>query len=174
MSPPRILVAGFGNTLCADDGFGVFVIRSLMEGDDLPAELDLLDVGISGISFVQTLLDGYTALIIVDAEKRGQAPGTLYQWNPTADEFITRNPKTLIDVHFAEPRRAIQLARAINALPDNIHVVGCEPENCDSYILEPSDPVKRAIPEAVAVVEKLIEKLFVEHNVDREHETNGC
>ena len=166
MSCSGILIAGFGNTLCADDGFGVFVIRSLMREAGLPEELDILDVGISGVSFVQTLLKGYGALVIVDAEKRGQAPGTLYQWSPAADEFIPKDREALIDVHFAEPRRAIQLAKAINALPDTIHIVGCEPENVDSYVLELSNPVKRAIPEAVARVKKLITILSTEHISD--------
>lgn len=159
-----ILIAGFGNTLCADDGFGVLVVRALMREVALPEvalpkESDILEVGISGMSFVQALMRGYRALIVVDAEKRGQAPGTLYQWNPTPDDFMPKTTTTLIDVHLAEPRRAIQLAKAVNALPDTIHIVGCEPGNIDSYVLELSDPVKGAIPEAVATVKKLISRL---------------
>ena len=72
----RILVAGLGNLLRRDDGFGVAVVEHLHRvGVD--EGVTLLDAGIAGVRVVQELLAGYDGLILVDATARGEAPGTL-------------------------------------------------------------------------------------------------
>ena len=73
----RTLVAGFGNVLRGDDGFGVEVVRRLADDAVLLAGIELLEVGTGGIRLVQALADGYDQLVIVDAVARGVAPGTL-------------------------------------------------------------------------------------------------
>ena len=50
--PPRILIAGMGNVLRRDDGFGVQVARRLEEAADLPLNVDVIEVGIGGIAAV--------------------------------------------------------------------------------------------------------------------------
>ncbi|MBA2356389.1 MAG: protease, partial [Acidobacteria bacterium] len=42
---PRMVVAGFGNVLRGDDGFGVEVVRRLQEEGSAPAGTVLLEVG---------------------------------------------------------------------------------------------------------------------------------
>ena len=74
----RTLVAGFGNVLRGDDGFGVEVIRRLRESEVPTADVELMEVGTAGIRLAQELLTPYDRLIIVDAMTRGGAPGTVY------------------------------------------------------------------------------------------------
>ncbi|MBC7893792.1 MAG: hydrogenase maturation protease [Cytophagaceae bacterium] len=45
----RTLIAGFGNVLRGDDGFGVEVIRQLAARGIASASVELLDVGTGGI-----------------------------------------------------------------------------------------------------------------------------
>jgi len=52
----KILIAGVGNLLRGDDGFGVEVGRRLLTGNDLPSGVKVLEAGISGISLVQELM----------------------------------------------------------------------------------------------------------------------
>ena len=74
----RTLVAGFGNVLRGDDGFGVEVDPSAA-GERAPlADVELMEVGTAGIRLAQELLTPYDRLIIVDAMTRGGAPGTVY------------------------------------------------------------------------------------------------
>ena len=56
----RVLVAGMGNELRGDDGFGVAVTH-LLEGRDLGAEVTVREFGIGGIHLVQELLTKYDA-----------------------------------------------------------------------------------------------------------------
>ena len=65
-----MLVAGIGNLFCGDDGFGPEVVRRSLAAGPLPEEVRAVDYGIRGMHLAYDLLDGYDALVIVDA-----APG---------------------------------------------------------------------------------------------------
>ena len=117
----RTLVAGFGNVLRRDDGFGVEVIRRLRESDQRP-DVELMEVGTAGIRLAQELLTPYDRLIIVDAMTRGGAPGSLYVTEVQGVESAAD-----IDMHLAVPSRALAVAKALGGLPRQVLIVGCEP-----------------------------------------------
>ena len=71
----NILIAGFGNLLREDDGFGVLLLQRL-QSESLPPNVRLFEVGIGGISMVQELLTPCDALIVLDAIE-GDSPGDL-------------------------------------------------------------------------------------------------
>ena len=70
-----VLVAGVGNILRSDDGFGVEVARRLTERGDLPAGVEVVDFGIRGVHLAYQLLDGYAGLLLVDVVHRDGPPG---------------------------------------------------------------------------------------------------
>lgn len=146
----RILVAGFGNVLRGDDGFGVEVVRRLAAGP-LPEGVELMDVGTGGIRLAQELLGGYDRLIIVDAMNDGDVPGTLYV---RAVEGIT--DATEIDMHLALPSRALTLAKVLKSLPAEVYLIGCEPLDVEELSMELSPPVEAAVEGAVARVRELL------------------
>jgi len=59
----KILVAGMGNVLRGDDGFGIRVLEELSKNHQFAEEVDLYEAGIGGIGLVQELMNGYDALI---------------------------------------------------------------------------------------------------------------
>ena len=142
----RTLVAGFGNVLRGDDGFGVAVIRQL-EREALPDGVRLLEVGTGGIHLAQELLSPYDHLIVVDAMTRGGAPGTLYTLR--VDDVAAA---TTVDLHAAIPARALAIAKALGGLPRRVHLVGCEPREVDELMADLSDPVREAIEPAIRAV----------------------
>ena len=117
---PRVLVAGMCNDLRQDDGFGIAVVRRFFE-DGLPEGVQVYEAGIAGIGLVQELMEGYEALIIVDAADRGGKPGTVYLLEvevPDLEEFTQESRQGfLADTHYAVPSRALILARALKVLP---------------------------------------------------------
>ena len=121
----KTLIVGFGNVLLGDDGFGVEVIKRLA-CSELPPGVETMEVGIGGVHFVLRLMEGFDAAIVVDAVRGGQPPGTLYVFTPGAAAPGAHGGQSL-DPHFAEPARAMQLARALGFLPDRVTVLGCEP-----------------------------------------------
>lgn len=74
----EIVVAGCGNPLYADDGFGPAVVESL-QGLELPDNVTVVDAGLGGPHFVFTLLnpESTKTLIIVDIADFGGEPGEL-------------------------------------------------------------------------------------------------
>ena len=75
---PTILVAGVGNIFLGDDGFGPEVVRHIAaEAEPLPAQVRLVDYGIRGMHLAYDLLEGYHALVLIDARPGPGAPGEL-------------------------------------------------------------------------------------------------
>src|ERR687887_1841224 len=107
----RTLIAGFGNELRGDDGFGVEVIRRLEAGAPLGAEVELMTVGTGGIRLAQELLTPCDRLIVVDAMTRGGEPGALYVLEV---EGVRDAP--VVDLHLAVPARALSVAKALGVL----------------------------------------------------------
>jgi hydrogenase maturation protease len=147
----RTLVAGFGNVLRGDDGFGVEVIRRLRERERLPADVELMEVGTAGIRLAQELLTPYDRLIIVDAMTRGGAPGTVYVSKVDAVESPGE-----VDLHLAVPARALGVAKALGALPGRVFIVGCEPAEVDELTTVLTPAVGAAVETALAHVRRLI------------------
>src|SRR5262245_49152920 len=125
----RTLVAGFGNVLRGDDGFGVEVIRRLRESQPLE-DVEVMEVGTAGIRLAQELLTPYDRVIIVDAMTRGGVPGTVY-----VSEVESVESAGDVDLHLAVPSRALAVAKALGALPGRVFIVGCEPADVDELTM---------------------------------------
>ena len=103
MTGSGVLVAGIGNIFLRDDGFGVEVVHRLT-GRALPDGVRVEDYGIRGIHLAYELLEGYDALVLVDAVPMGEPPGTWRSSSPSrhppahADAPVRRRPHH-------EPRR---------------------------------------------------------------------
>ncbi len=145
-----VLIAGFGNVLRGDDGFGVEVVRRLAEA---AADVDahFLEVGTGGIALAQELLTPYDRLVIVDAMMRGGAPGTLYVLEVESVDTLTS-----VDMHMAVPSRALGLAQALGALPPQIYMVGCEPGTVDELEMSLSPAVSGAVEGAMIEIRRLL------------------
>nr|MBA2353248.1 hydrogenase maturation protease [Acidobacteriota bacterium] len=150
---PRMVVAGFGNVLRGDDGFGVEVVRRLQEEGSAPAGTVLLEVGTGGIALAQELLTPCQRLVVVDAMTRGGAPGSLYVVQVEGVE-----PARSIDMHMAVPARALGLAQVLGALPPEVFLVGCEPASTDDLTMELSPCVNVAVDSALAAVQTLLRR----------------
>ncbi len=161
---PRVLVAGMGNDLRQDDGFGIAVIRRF-EAVGVPEGVGVYESGIAGIGLVQELMDGYEALIIVDATDRGAEPGTVFllEADVPAQEELTEESRQefLADTHLAVPSQALTLARAIGVLPRSVYILGCQPKEC-GLGMELSAPVERGVTEAVGRLREITTRLIHE------------
>ena len=156
----KILVAGVGNVLRGDDGFGVAVAHNLLETNKYGSEVTVFEAGIAGISLVQELMTGYDVLIIVDTVHRGGSPGTIFVIEPEVPELDEKSSnelhQSLADAHYSDPSKVLILAKALNVLPPGVFLVGCEPASYDELAADFSPPVKRAILVALKEIESII------------------
>ena len=158
---PNILVAGVGNIFLGDDAFGSEVARLLLRRH-WPDNVRVEDFGIRGFDLAFALSDGYDAVILIDATPRGGQPGTLYTIEPDLSELDRAAIEgAAIESHGMNPMRVLAVARAMGAQFRRIMVLGCEPS---PETIDPegpgemglSEPVRRAVDEAITIVERLV------------------
>ena len=162
-----VLIAGVGNILLGDDGFGVEVVRRLGEGPALPDGARVADFGIRGLHLAYQLLDGYDALILVDALVRGEPPGTLCVLEPDDADIAPA-----ADAHRMDPVAVLSMVKLLGGHVGRSLVVGCEPLDLDEGIgLSP--PVALAVEQAVGLVRRLAAS-EVQRTHNEAEETTSC
>lgn len=155
----RILVAGVGNVFLGDDGFGVEVAKQLL-GETLPEGVSVGDFGIRGVHLAYQLLEGYDTVILVDAARRGEPPGTVFVLEPDfSDEHAIERGENgfLLDAHSMDPELVLGMVDSLGGKVDRVVIVGCEPESIEER-MGLSDVVAAAIPNAVTMITELIER----------------
>lgn len=155
-----VIVAGVGNLLRGDDGFGVLVAQHLDERG-VPAGVRVLDIGIGGIHLVQELLRPVDVLIVVDAVELDRVPGTVLVIRPAITDVaampLAQRHDELADMHYATPERAFMLAHGLGVLPPVTWLVGCQPgPEHDRPGQPPSAEVLAAIGPAATEVRRLV------------------
>lgn len=155
-------MAGVGNTLRSDDGFGVVVARRL-EAMTFPEGVRVVETGISGMTLVQELMDGYDALIVLDTVDRGRPPGTIMLIEPDLPDANKmshdQRHELIADTHLATPSRVMMMAQAMGNLPPEVLLVGCQPVDAEALGVELSAEVTAAVEVAIAEVESQVKRL---------------
>jgi hydrogenase maturation protease len=156
-----VLVAGIGNLFLGDDAFGSEVARRLAV-QPLPEGVRVVDYGIRGMHLAYDLLDGYDALVVVDALPGDGAPGDL--------SVLTVGPDDLgegeLDAHGMAPVAVLAGLELLGGSLPPTYVVGCQPADVEEGIgLTPV--VAAAVDRAVALVHEVLEQqLGLAHRKD--------
>lgn len=153
---PTILVAGVGNIFLSDDGFGPEVVRHLAgEAQPLPVQARLVDYGIRGMHLAYDLLEGYEALVIVDARPGPGAPGELVVLEIGPDDV----PGGEFDAHGMDPMAVLAALPDLGGQLPPTYLVGCRPEELTDGI-GLTTAVQDAVPAAAATVRRLVQQLI--------------
>lgn len=139
-----ILILGIGNLLQKDDGVGSHIIRYINESDiKLPDDAEAIDGGTAGFDLVP-LMQNRKKIIIVDALRVGDVPGSVYRFSP---EHLTSS-KEVYSLHDLGVREIIKQLQLLGDSPE-IEIIGVVPENIETLEIGLSDSVKNSIPKAV-------------------------
>jgi hydrogenase maturation protease len=150
-----VLVAGVGNVFLSDDGFGPEVARRLM-ARPLPEGVSVVDYGIRGMHLAYDLLDGYDALVIVDAMPRRGEPGSIVVLQVDAADIGSGE----LDAHGMEPTAVLAGLGPMGGELPPTYVVGCEPSDVrEGMGLSPL--VDAAVDRAVDVVSEMLTKELI-------------
>jgi hydrogenase maturation protease len=158
-STQRVLVAGIGNLFLTDDGFGSEVARRLA-ARPVPDGVKVVDYGIRGMHLAYDLLDGYDALVVVDALPGQGAPGDLSVLEVGPDDLGEGE----LDAHGMAPVAVLaSLGQLGGSLPPTF-VVGCQPADVrEGMGLTPA--VASAVEPAVELVLEVLQD-FSNHRRD--------
>jgi hydrogenase maturation protease len=151
----QVLVAGIGNIFLGDDGFGSEVVRHLQAAGQhpLPADVRLVDYGIRGLHLCYDLLDGYAALILLDALPTGGRPAEVTVLAVGAEDLASSDAG--YDPHGMNPVAVLAGLPALGGTLPPTYVVGAQPIELGEGI-GLSEPLRRAVPAAAAAVRELL------------------
>jgi hydrogenase maturation protease len=143
-----IVVLGIGNVLWADEGFGVRCVETLQQRWDFAPHVQLVDGGTQGLYLVHHVQSA-ARLLIFDAIDYGLEPGTLKLIeNEDVPRFMGAKKMSLHQTGFQE---VLSLAQLTEQYPEQVLLIGCQPEMLEDFggSLRPS--VKLALEDAVAL-----------------------
>jgi hydrogenase maturation protease len=134
-----IIIIGIGNEFRGDDGAGIAVAR-LLRGRTAPPVTIREESG-EGAALMDAWKDA-AAAILVDAVQSGAPPGTIHRIDASTD----RVPSKFFhySTHAFSVAEAVELARAMNQLPERLIVYGIEGESFAAGVLL-SSTVERAV-----------------------------
>lgn len=149
VEPPAVAVVGVGNEIMGDDGLGPATIRRLEKSLLGSAEdVRLVNAGTTAFLALEAM-SGATRAVVIDAVTTGTAPGEIQEYRCVDGAFEGPVPDvTMHDVSFTE---ALVAGRDVYDLPDEIRILGVEPESVSPGV-GLSDRVRDALPDVAGLV----------------------
>jgi hydrogenase maturation protease len=147
-----ITVLGIGNVLWADEGFGVRCVEALQQrwrfDADGGEEVQLVDGGTQGLYLIHHV-QAASKLLIFDAIDYGLAPGTLKLIeNDEVPRFMGAKKMSLHQTGFQE---VLMLAQLTEQYPEQVLLIGCQPQELEDYGGSLRPIVKTALEDALAL-----------------------
>ena len=152
VSHQKTVILGIGNVLLSDEGIGVHVANELMQRE-LPPEVSVVEGGTDGFRLLNVITEA-DRLIIVDAVRGGDKPGTIYRFDIKDVRNSPSGFKT--SVHQIGILEVIDLSGLIGKTPHTT-VIGIEPKSLEMS-LELSPEIMAKVPRVIELVLEELKK----------------
>ncbi|OHB45449.1 MAG: hydrogenase maturation protease [Planctomycetes bacterium RIFOXYD2_FULL_41_16] len=143
-----ILIIGIGNPYRGDDGVGHRIAQDIKEKS--PDHVNVIEQSGDGISLMESWKDADT-VILIDAVHSGKNFGTIYRFE--AHEQAIPSRFFHYSTHAFGVAEAIELARTLKQLPQNLIVYGIEGK-CFEAGIGLSLEVEKAVEEVMMRVQQ--------------------
>lgn len=150
----KVLVIGVGNPYRSDDAAGLIIARQIKE--QVLHYVDVIEENGDGAALMEAWKNA-DKVVLIDAVSSGRKPGTIYRFDARAQAIPTKFFH--YSTHAFSVAEAVELARALNRLPDQLIVYGIEGKNYESGF-EFSPEVESSLKEVVNRVLKEITSLL--------------
>ena len=154
MGDRRILVLGIGNILMRDDGIGVWAVKLLADGYDIPPNMEVMEGGIAGLRLLGELAE-VSHLLSVDAIRGGGPPSAIYRLDP---EELPRNRGPFLSAHEVGIAELLSTAEFSAKLPKT-RIIGVEPLQTEAMGLELTQPLRAALPRILSAVAEELSRM---------------
>jgi len=111
-----------------DDGIGIHVVDALRK-EKLPGNVTVFDGATRAFDVLESM-EGSERAVIVDAYKKGGAPGSIYRFSFDPADEVKDNAMNLSmhDINFLD---ALEAGKGIYRLPAEVVIIGIEPETLE-------------------------------------------
>ena len=151
----HVCLMGVGNVLLGDDALGPYVLEWLRARWEFPAEVTLLDAGTPGLDLT-FFLDGFDALVVVDAAKGPGPAGEVRFWRRPA--LLAAPLPIVTSPHEPTLREALLRLELLGRGPKDVLLVGAVAGHVSTGS-GLSAPVRNAVPEIERVILRELERL---------------
>lgn len=152
----HIIVLGVGNILLSDEGVGVRAVEKLQRDFVLPAEVEVIDGGTTGMEMLEDLACA-DHIIIVDAVLGGHAPASIVR---LAGEQVPVFFRTKLSPHQIGLSDVLATLELTGEQPGGVTVIGVEPVSLETAMAL-SPQVEALLPEVVSLVVAELRQLGV-------------
>jgi len=163
----NIGIAGIGNLLLRDEGFGVHVVHYLQDNYTFPENVDIQDVGTAGI-YMAPFLESCDPVLVIDVVDIQGEPGSFHFFSLTdvkAGTFQTR-----MSPHQLGLLEILEVCKLREEAPQQVEFYTIIPQELTES-LELSDKAEERKVEVAEMIVKRLQDLGVE--VNRREATQG-
>ena len=116
-SQKKIGIAGIGNLLLRDEGFGVHVVHYLMDNYTFPENVDIQDIGTAGI-YMAPFLEECDPIFVIDVVDIEGEPGSFHFF--TLDDVKAGNFQMRMSPHQLGLLEILEVCKLRDAAPEHI------------------------------------------------------
>lgn len=143
----KILVLGIGNILQSDDGIGVHVANEILSsGRTISDDVEIIDGGTAGLDLIPIMI-GREKIIIIDALKAEDEPGSIYRFKP--DHAV--QARRMLSLHEGGITDVLNTMRLMGHTPE-VEIIGIVPEDITTLDIALSEAVRKSMPRAIDIV----------------------
>jgi len=137
----------------------------MMQNYQFPENVCLVDGNVLGLSLLGTISDS-DYLIVVDAIKNSEAPGTIYRIDAQDIPKRIRAKNSLHQVDFLE---ALTLCRALDRVPKTVVIFGVEPKDIETVQDKLTPEIKTQINPVIDMVLAELTKIGISYQKGVNH-----
>lgn len=123
----KAVVLGIGNTILSDEGVGVRAAEALLERFDPPENVEVIDGGTAGMELLEPL-SNLDLLVVLDAVKRGQPPGSVVKLAGAEVPVFFRSKLSPHQISICDVLASLEF---IGDKPKDMVLIGVEPESLE-------------------------------------------
>lgn len=113
----KIGIAGIGNFILADEGFGVHVVHYLQENYDFPDNVEIQDVGTAGI-YMAPFLEECDPVFVIDVVDKEGEPGSFHFYN--LEDVKAGNFQTRMSPHQLGLLEILEVTKLRDMAPEHV------------------------------------------------------
>jgi hydrogenase maturation protease len=148
----KIGIAGIGNFILRDEGFGVHVIHYLQEHYNFPDQVEIQDVGTAGI-YMAPFLEACDPIFVVDVVDMAGEPGSFHFFD--LDDVKAGNFQTRMSPHQLGLLEILEVSKLRDAAPEHVEFYTVIPKELEESV-ELSEVVEQR---KVEVAEMILARL---------------
>ena len=156
----RIGIAGVGNYILKDEGFGVHVVHYLQENYDFPDIVDIQDVGTAGI-YMAPFLEECDPVFVIDVVDMEGEPGSFHYFS--IDDVKAGNFQLRMSPHQLGLLEILEVSKLRGAMPGKIEFYTVIPQVLEEGI-ELSDTLAAKKVEVAEMILGRLTDLGVEYS----------